>query len=88
MAAWILRCDGCGRTFIGKRRHRRWHSEACGRATRRAFTAAGKVPEVPEYEPRVLGEIAAGRISPEHGILWMVDPEGMRRRYQHKAVGA
>jgi hypothetical protein len=85
MAAYVLRCDGCGEPFAAVRKDHRWHSEACRKATKRAL---GKNdPTVPEHEPLVVNELAAGRLVPHNGILWVVFPEGMRRRYPHKVLG-
>ena len=84
MAAFVLRCDGSDELFVAQRSHRQWCSEACGRRTKRARNAIGAT--VPEYEPLILREVAAGRLLPEDGILWILDPEEMRDRYPHEAA--
>jgi hypothetical protein len=85
MGACILRCVGCGKEFIAQRGHRRWCLDSCRKRTTRALAATARA--VPDWEPVVVAEIAAGRLTPEEGILWMIDPEGMRRRYPHWAMG-
>jgi hypothetical protein len=83
VGACILRCAGCGKNFVAQRRHRKWCSESCRKRATRA--AADRGPDVPDWEPAVIAEIAAGRLPSHEGILWMVDPEGMQQRYLHRA---
>jgi hypothetical protein len=85
MAACVLRCDGCGELFVAQRRHRRWCKEACRKATKRALDPTVTVPD---YEPLILREVAAGRLLPEDGILWILDPAEMCDRYPHDDVVA
>jgi hypothetical protein len=85
MRACILRCEGCGKDFVAQRRHRQWCSDSCRKRTIRASAGSGRA--VPDWEPAVIAEIAAGRLTPDEGIRWMIDPEGMRRRYPHRSSG-
>lgn len=81
MAAFVLRCQGCGEQFVAKRSHTRWHSDACRKATTRAAAAHG---DAFEHIELVVAEIAAGRLTPEDGLLWVVRPKIARtwRAYQ------
>ena len=78
MAAQVLVCqnDLCGREFTALRSDRKWCSDGCRKATTRAQIAATWPPA---HEGLVLEEIAAGRLSPEAGILWTLFPDRMRR---------
>jgi len=42
---------------------------------------------VPEHELLVVAELAAGNLTPEDAVLWVVAPEEMRRR-REMAVAA
>jgi hypothetical protein len=79
MGACILRCVGCGKEFTAQRGHRQWCSDSCRKRTTRALAASARA--VPDWESVVIEEIDAGRLTPEEGILWMIYPEEMRRRY-------
>jgi hypothetical protein len=76
MAAQVLLCVVCSCEFTA-RAGAKTCSDRCRTAKRRSRPAAALPPD---YEPLVVAEIYAGRLTSEEGLLWTLFPDRMRAR--------
>jgi hypothetical protein len=71
-------CAGCAKQ---PRRHgSSYCTESC-RNAKKQRAARGRRHRVPAHEDVVISEIAAGRLTPEDGLLWATHPLEMANYY-------